>query len=88
MNQQNKLTCVQRGWGSELEKDFKKYCLNYENTNYAVGHPGAFGLSIPKNKKEDFISYMDKNLPLMSNEPIYFVDYIFQGENFEKETIF
>ena len=30
---------------------------------------------------------MDKNLPPMSNEPIYFVDYIFQGENFEKETI-
>lgn len=76
-----------RGCEKADVKDFKKYCLNYENTNYAVGHPGAFGLSIPKNKKEDFISYMDKNLPPMSNEPIYFVDYIFQGENFEKETI-
>lgn len=76
-----------RGCEKADVRDFKKNCLEFPDVNYAIGHPSAFGLSIPKDKVNEFIEYTDKVLPQISSVPIYFVDYVFNGEKFNRETI-
>ena len=68
-------------------EDFKQLCLDTECIEYAVGHPNAFGLKIYESNIEDFIEKTDKALKDMSNEAIYYVDYIFEGQNCNPQII-
>ena len=67
--------------------DFKQICLDTGVCNYAEGHPGAFGLSIDKENIETFIQKTDEILSNMNDEAIYYVDYIYKGNNFLPEDL-
>ena len=67
--------------------DFKQLCLNTNDVEYAIGHPNAFGLKIYERDLQDFIEKTDKALVDMSNEPIYYVDYIFEGKQVDGQVI-
>ena len=67
--------------------DFKQICLDTEDAAYAIGHPNAFGLKIFEQDLQDFIEKTDKVLENMSDEAIYYVDYIFEGQNCNPQII-
>lgn len=67
--------------------DFKSICLATGVCNYAEGHPGAFGLSINKTNIDTFVQKTDELLSNMNDEAIYYVDYIYQGENINTTNI-
>ena len=67
--------------------DFKQLCVDTNLTQYAVGHPNAFGLSIKTEDVEKFLAITDDELKDMSNEPIYYVDYIFDGQNVDGQIL-
>lgn len=67
--------------------DFKQLCLETDDIEYAIGHPNAFGLKIPQNNIKDFIAKTDLALENMSDEAIYYVDYIFEGQNCNPQII-
>ena len=50
-------------------------------------HPNAFGLSIKENNLKSFIAKTDEALKDMSDEAIYYVDYIFEGQNCNPQII-
>lgn len=67
--------------------DFKKICLDTECVEYAEGHPGAFGLSIRADEIGEFLDKTNKMLENMSDEPIYFVDYIYYNGNVNGQEV-
>jgi hypothetical protein len=50
-------------------------------------HPNAFGLKIYERDLQDFIQKTDKMLEDMSDDPIYYVDYIFEKDTVDKQVI-
>ena len=68
--------------------DFKQICLDTGVCNYAEGHPGAFGLSINEENIQTFIQKTDEILSSMNDEAIYYVDYIYNGNNINPQNIF
>ena len=56
--------------------EFKDICAETGVCEYTVGHQGAFGLGLRENNINEFISLTDDTLSNMPNEPIYYVDYI------------
>lgn len=67
--------------------DFKQLCLDTNDIGYAIGHPNAFGLKIYKRDLQDFIEKTDEILKDMSDQAIYYVDYIFEGQNCNPQVI-
>lgn len=67
--------------------EFKNICEQTECIMYAEGHQGAFGLGIEIDCLEKFIESTNNALADMPDEAIYYVDYIFDGENVNKEVI-
>ena len=67
--------------------DFKQMCLDSNLIEYAIGHPNAFGLKIYKRDIPQFIEYMNNALVDMSDEPVYYVDYIFKGQQVDANTL-
>ena len=67
--------------------DFKQICLDTNKIEYAIGHPNAYGLSIKEENIQSFIEKTDIALKDMSDEAIYYVDYIFEGQNCNPQTI-
>lgn len=67
--------------------DFKQLCLDTGKIGMAVGHPNAFGLKLYEQDVEDFIAKTDEMLKDMSDEAIYYVDYIFEGQNCSPQVI-
>lgn len=90
-----------RGYDKSGIINFKDICENAPNVIFAEGHQGAFGLGINDGiyycaedyemQSENilqFIDYMDEKLKDMSSEPIYNVDYIYDGINVTPENIY
>ena len=67
--------------------DFKQVCLDTGCIEYAVGHPNAFGLKIYESNLPEFVKKTNFALKDMSDEPIYYVDYIFQGQHADSQII-
>lgn len=67
--------------------DFKQVCLDTGVCNYAQGHPGAFGLSIDDNNIQTFIQKTDQILSNMTDQAIYYVDYIYKEQNINSTNI-
>jgi single-stranded-DNA-specific exonuclease len=67
--------------------NFKDICENTEVINFAAGHQGAFGLSIPEKNIDEFISRTDSALANMPNESLYYVDYIFNKNTIDPKKI-
>lgn len=70
-----------RGYDQSGITNFKDICSDTECTLYAEGHEGAFGLGLQEDKIEEFLHKTDIALKDMSAEPIYHVDYIYNGSN-------
>ena len=67
--------------------EFKDICEKTGVIMYAEGHQGAFGLGIEEQWLEEFIDKTDELLADMPNEPVYYVDYIYEGQNVEPQHI-
>ncbi len=67
--------------------EFKDICEQTKVIMYAEGHQGAFGLGIEEKWLEEFVDKTDELLADMPNEPIYYVDYIYEGQNVEPQHI-
>ena len=67
--------------------NFKDICVETGAIMYAEGHQGAFGLGIAAEKINNFITATDEILKDMPNEPIYYVDYIYEGCNIKPTDI-
>ena len=67
--------------------EFKDICAETQVCEYTVGHQGAFGLGLPANKIDEFLSSTDEQLKDMPNEPIYYVDYIWDYKDIDGQAI-
>jgi single-stranded-DNA-specific exonuclease len=67
--------------------EFKVMCEATGVIDYAQGHQGAFGLGIPADKIEEFLAITDEMLKDMSDEPIYYVDYLYDGYDVSGQDI-
>ena len=60
---------------------FKDICAATGYTMYEAGHQGAFGLGILEDNIENFVNATDLSLADMSDEPVYYIDHIFHGND-------
>ena len=78
--------------------EFKDICAATGACDYTVGHQGAFGLGITTHYPDEsdevdgenlyqFIEKTDKILANMPNEPIYYVDYIWDYKDVDGDAI-
>jgi single-stranded-DNA-specific exonuclease len=67
--------------------NFKDICAATGVTLYEEGHQGAFGLGILAENIQSFIEKTDAALVNMSDEPIYYVDYIYKGVDVKSDDI-
>ena len=76
-----------RGYEMSGISNFKDICDQTELVNWTAGHQNAFGLSINEENIKDFIEKTDIALADMSSEPVYYVDYIYNGADVEPQDI-
>lgn len=67
--------------------EFKDICEQTNLILYAQGHQGAFGLGIAADKIDEFLAATDEILKDMSDEPIYYVDYIYENADVPGQDI-
>ncbi len=67
--------------------EFKDICAGTGLTMYVAGHPGAFGLALREQDIPAFIQSTNEALKNMSDEAIYYVDYIYDGNNVNPQNI-
>lgn len=68
--------------------EFKDICAATQSCDYVAGHQGAFGLGIPAENIDEFVSRTDSALVDMPNEPIYYVDFIWNPtDNFGQDIL-
>ena len=67
--------------------EFKDICAATQAIDYAFGHSGAFGLGLPAENIDKFITSTDEQLKDMSSEPLYYVDYIWSPTEFFGQNI-
>jgi len=58
--------------------EFKDICAATQVCDYTIGHQGAFGLGLPAEKIKEFIKSTDSQLEDMPNEPLYYVDFVWE----------
>ena len=76
-----------RGYERTGIKNFKDICAGARGTIYAQGHQSAAGLAIAADKVDEFLADTDAALSLVSAEPIYYVDYLFDGDNVDEDVL-
>ena len=76
-----------RGCDKVGVNDFKSICADTGVVQYCTGHPGAFGLGIKEQNIQAFIEKTDAALKDMPDEAIYYVDYIYHGNNIDPHDI-
>lgn len=67
--------------------NFKDICAETGCIMYAEGHQGAFGLGIAADNIDNFIEKTNELLKDMSDEPVYYVDYVYNGVDVNSENI-
>lgn len=67
--------------------EFKDICEQTGLTLYQTGHQGAFGLGIAAENIDAFLEKTDEILKDMSDEPVYYVDYIFENNNTNEQAV-
>ncbi len=67
--------------------NFKDICAETGLTDWSLGHQGAFGLGLPAENISNFISATNEILKDMPSEPLYYVDYIYNGSNVNSQNI-
>lgn len=67
--------------------EFKDICESTGLIDYAQGHQGAFGLGIPAQNIDAFLAKTDELLKDMSDDAVYYVDYIYEGYDVNGQDI-
>ena len=75
-----------RGYEQTGITNFKSIC-EAAGAEWCQGHENAFGLCIAADRLEEFLSKTDDALANISAEPIYYVDYIYQGADVQSDEI-
>ena len=76
-----------RGVNNSELADFREFVGSYPNAEYATGHANAFGTSIPKTDLNNFIAYSNDKLVDYDFSPCYKVDFIFDYETLNPNSI-
>lgn len=76
-----------RGYSRTGVTNFKDICTSSRGCLWSRGHQLAAGLCLNANKIDEFIEDTDKALAAISNEPIYYVDYIFSADHIDPDTV-
>ena len=76
-----------RGCDMAGVNNFKDICEQTGRILYAQGHQGAFGLGIKSYDIEEFLLATDELLKDMSNEPLYYVDYIYNNGDVDPQAV-
>ena len=71
---------------SEIQ-DMRQLCENTGLVEYAQGHESAFGISIPESNLNSFIETTNEIYSEVPQEPIYWVDYIWNITRINKQII-
>jgi len=67
--------------------EFKDICAATQSCEYTIGHQGAFGLGLRQENIPAFVKSTDFQLANMPNEPVYYVDYIWDYKNVDGDAI-
>ena len=67
--------------------EFKDICENTGLPLFVAGHQGAFGLGLREEDIQNFINKTNEILKDMSEEPLYYVDYIYNGDKVNSQNI-
>ena len=88
---QNKTIVSYQGSARGCDKvgvtDFKSICAATGVTLFQTGHPGAFGLGIAEEDIQIFIEKTDAALVDMNDEAVYYVDYIYKGNEVKADDL-
>lgn len=76
-----------RGYERTGIKNFKDICEASRGCEWSRGHQSAAGLCLNAEKLNEFIEDTDKALEKISDEPIYYVDYIFDSDEIDPQII-
>lgn len=76
-----------RGYEMSGITNFKDICDETGCVNWTAGHQNAFGISINADKIEEFLEKTDIALANMASEPVYYVDYIYNGADVNPQDI-
>ena len=76
-----------RGYEMSGVTNFKEICDNTGCVNWTAGHQNAFGVSINVDKIDEFLEKTDAALANMTSEPVYYVDYIYNGADVNPQDI-
>lgn len=76
-----------RGYDKTGINNFKDICMDTGLCMYTAGHEGAFGLGLLEQNVEAFIAKTDEALENISDEAIYYVDYIYKGRDVNPQNI-
>ena len=77
-----------RGYGRSAIQNFKDVVEQSGLVNYAQGHQQAFGVELPIENLSELKEYFCQIFKGVSQEPTYFVDYIFRNGNINPEVIY
>ena len=76
-----------RGYEMSGVTNFKDICDSTGCVNWTAGHQNAFGVSINVDKIDEFLEKTDAALANMTSEPVYYVDYIYNGADVNPQDI-
>lgn len=76
-----------RGCDAVDVTNFKDICESTGLTNYAQGHQGAFGISLDIANINNFVNSTDEILKDMPDEPVYYVDFLYDQNNVDTLAI-
>lgn len=76
-----------RGYEKSELKDTREFLQNSGAVEYAEGHGSAFGCGIKDSKVEEFFNITNEQLKDMSFDPVYLVDFIWNGDQIQKQKI-
>ena len=76
-----------RGYEMSGVTNFKDICDATGCVNWTAGHQNAFGVSINVDKIDEFLEKTDMALANMTSEPVYYVDYIYNGADVNPQDI-
>ena len=70
-------------------EDLREFCEQSPFTNFASGHPSAFGLAFPDQQVDNFVEYADKYCRDndIKFEPIYKIDYLWEPGTIDSDKI-
>ncbi len=75
-----------RGYEATGVTNFKTIC-EAAGAEWCQGHENAFGISLAEDQIEKFLTETDAALADISAEPIYYVDYIYNGADVQASDI-